>query len=127
MILTTGKQSRNSTQASCEEVSADLSGSPPRGHVAAKDRAGGGRFRDYAALFVDYGAFDISDRAPSLQNGALSPEPSLPDRPEEIPLQFDGRERFVGRQSACERHAHSSIRDVAKKDRKSTRLNSSHT
>jgi hypothetical protein len=82
--------------------------------MAAKDHTGGNCFRDYAALFAGYGAFDISDRAPSLQNGALSPEPSLPDRPEEIHLQFDGGERFVWRQSACERHAYGSIRDVAK-------------
>jgi hypothetical protein len=97
-----------------QDVSADAGGLPPRCHIATKDHASGSCFRDYAALFVGYGAFDISDRAPSLQNGALSPEPSLPDRPEEIHLQFDGSERFVWRLSACERYAHGSIRDVAK-------------
>src|SRR5207253_9672351 len=57
---------------------------------------------------------EASDGAAPLHNGSFRSELCLPDRAKEIDFQFDGSEGFLRRKSACERHPHCRIGNIAK-------------
>ena len=65
------------------------------------------------AAFVCDLALDVAQALPAAHNFSLGREVSLPDRTEEIDLQFHGCKGFLRRECARERHSHRGIRNVA--------------
>src|SRR6267143_3226726 len=63
---------------------------------------------------VSYLALHIAQTPPAAHHFALGLKTSLPDRQEEIDLQFHGCEGFLRRKCARERHSHRGVRNVAK-------------
>src|ERR1700678_1590093 len=87
---------------------------PSCGLLAAKHHTGGRRFRDQSVFLVGNGALEVADGLAPPHDRPFSSELCLPDWAKEIDFQFDRGERFLRRESACERDAHRRISYIAK-------------
>jgi hypothetical protein len=80
---------------------------------SAQGHAGAGCSRYQAALGIGHIALDQSDGASALDNVGRGREASLPDRTEEIDLEFQGGECLIRIQRAGVGETHSGIGEVA--------------